>query len=145
MSRSESAAALMSAKKANCSQSVLTAFCEELGLERNLALKLAMGFGGGMGRGGLTCGAVTGAYMVIGLKQTQVTAETKEKVYRLVNDFSREFARIYGSTECKKLLGYDLSRPEEYAEVQAKGLFTTVCPRMVAGSIEILEKCLFKS
>jgi C_GCAxxG_C_C family probable redox protein len=130
----------MAAKKTNCSQAVLTAFCEELGLERNLALKLAMGFGGGMGRAGLTCGAVTGAYMVIGLKQPQVTAETKEKVYCLVRDFSREFARIHGSTECRKLLGYDLSRPEEYAEAQAKGLFTTVCPRMVAGSIEILEK-----
>jgi C_GCAxxG_C_C family probable redox protein len=140
MSRSESAAALMAAKKVNCSQGVLTAFCEELGLDRNLALKLAMGFGGGMGRGGLTCGAVTGAYMVIGLKQAQATSETKEKVYRLVHDFSREFTRIHGSIECRKLLGYDLSQPEDYAQVQAKGLFTTVCPKMVAGSIEILEK-----
>jgi C_GCAxxG_C_C family probable redox protein len=140
MSRSESAAALMAAKKVNCSQAVLTAYCEELGLDRILAMKLAMGFGGGMGRSGLICGAVTGAFMVIGLKQQQTTQETKDRVYGLVREFSREFARIHGSIECKKLLGYDVSRPEELAIVQAKGLFTTVCPQMVAGSIEILEK-----
>jgi C_GCAxxG_C_C family probable redox protein len=130
----------MAANRVNCCQGVLTTFCEELGLDRSLALKLAMGFGGGMGRGGLTCGAVTGAYMVIGLKQAQVNSETKERVYAMVRDFGQEFARIYGSTECRKLLGYDLSQPEEYAQVKAKGLFSTFCPRMVAGAIEILEK-----
>ena len=52
----------------NCSQSVLTAFCNEFGLHDEPAFRIACGFGGGMGRMAKTCGAVTGAFMVIGLK-----------------------------------------------------------------------------
>ncbi|MCX6003438.1 MAG: C-GCAxxG-C-C family protein, partial [Chloroflexi bacterium] len=51
----------------NCAQSVLSVFCEELRLDRNLALRIAMGFGVGMRRTGKTCGSVIGAYMVLGL------------------------------------------------------------------------------
>ena len=65
MLRSENARLNMVESKMNCAQSVLTAFSDELGLDRNTALRLARGFGGGMGRTGKTCGAVTGAYMVI--------------------------------------------------------------------------------
>ncbi|HSW58528.1 MAG TPA: C-GCAxxG-C-C family (seleno)protein, partial [Dehalococcoidales bacterium] len=53
----------------NCAQSVLLAFCEELGLDRATALRLTMGFGGGMGHTGGTCGAVVGAYLIFGLQQ----------------------------------------------------------------------------
>ena len=45
MTRAESAAANMIAHKMNCSQCVLTAFCEELGLDAGLARKIALGFG----------------------------------------------------------------------------------------------------
>ena len=52
----------------NCSQAVLSSFAEDFGVDKNMALKMAAGFGGGMGRTGHRCGAVTGAYMVLGLK-----------------------------------------------------------------------------
>ena len=45
----------------NCAQSVLFSFCEELGLDADTALKIACGFGAGMGRKGEVCGAVSGA------------------------------------------------------------------------------------
>jgi C_GCAxxG_C_C family probable redox protein len=51
--------------KYNCAQAVLGAFCEESGLDINIAFKLANGFGGGI-RCGETCGAVSGAVMAIG-------------------------------------------------------------------------------
>ena len=47
----------------NCSQAVFLTYCEEFGLlDRKTALKIACGLGGGMGRLGGTCGAVSGAY-----------------------------------------------------------------------------------
>ncbi len=49
----------------SCSQAILSTYGEEVGLARSLGLKLAAGFGGGMAE---TCGAVTGAFMVVGLK-----------------------------------------------------------------------------
>jgi len=51
-----------------CSQAVLCAYAEELGLAREAALRLAAPFAGGIGRMGLTCGAVTGAFLVMALK-----------------------------------------------------------------------------
>ena len=50
----------------NCSQSVLVAFAPELGLDADAALRVSAAFGGGMGRLGDTCGAVTGALMAAG-------------------------------------------------------------------------------
>jgi C_GCAxxG_C_C family probable redox protein len=143
MSRADSAAANIAAGKMNCSQSVLTAFCQELGLETGLARKLSLGFGGGMGRTGKTCGAVTGAYMVIGLKQAETKLENaqqvKERVYALVREFNRRFIEINGFTACKDLLGCDLSTPEGSAAAKEKSLFNTLCPKFVHDAVEIVE------
>jgi C_GCAxxG_C_C family probable redox protein len=140
MSRADSAAELMKAGKGNCSQSVLTAFCEELGLDRDLALKVAKGFGGGMGCAE-TCGAVTGAYMVLGLRQTPDNSpESKEKIRGMMKDFREKFIRKNGSYTCKGLLGYDSSKPEELAIIKEKGLFASLCHKFVRDAVEILEK-----
>ena len=50
----------------NCAQAVLYCFCDDLGFDKNTALKLATGFGGGMGRKEEVCGAVTGGIIVLG-------------------------------------------------------------------------------
>jgi C_GCAxxG_C_C family probable redox protein len=142
MSRADKAAENLAAEKMNCSQSVLTAYCQETGLDLNLALKVAIGFGGGMGRTGNTCGAVTGAYMVIGLKQNvtlENTTQIKTQVYQLVKDFNRKFIEKNGSLMCKELLGCDLSTPEGQAYAREKGLTRTVCPLLVRDSVDILE------
>jgi C_GCAxxG_C_C family probable redox protein len=142
MNRSETASQNIASGKMNCSQAVLTAFCEEYGLSPALARQLALGFGGGMGRTGKTCGAVTGAYMVIGLKHelnAQNGQQVKERVYALVNEFTRRFTQVNGSIVCKELLGYDLSTPEGSAAAKEKGLFTTLCPKFVKDAVEILE------
>lgn len=52
----------------NCSQAIFTAFNEDNGIREETALKMSCGFGAGCGRLGLTCGAVSGAFMVIGMK-----------------------------------------------------------------------------
>ena len=52
----------------NCAQSVLYSFCDDIHLDKNTALKMACGFGAGMGRKEEVCGAVTGGIIVIGAK-----------------------------------------------------------------------------
>ena len=83
----------------SCSQAVLYVFAEKYGLAKTTALKLADAFGSGMGGQGYTCGAVTAAYMVIGLKhgRTGVSElKKKEETRRLVKLFSEEFIKKHG-------------------------------------------------
>jgi len=141
MDRASDAHELMSAGRMNCSQAVLTAYCEQFGLERRLALKLAQGFGGGMGRMGGICGAVTGAYMVLGLAQKMWDDNPRQSLYRtyeLVREFIQRFKALHGSVICKELISYDLSTPEGLAEARNKKIFTTVCPDFVSDSVKIL-------
>jgi C_GCAxxG_C_C family probable redox protein len=144
MTRADSAYANMVGHKMNCSQCVLTAFSQEIGLDILLARKVALGFGGGMARNGKTCGAVTGSYMVLGLKQDlsnpEIANQIKEKVYAQINEFNRRFKEVHGSIECKELLGCDLSTEEGSAAANEKHLFTTLCPEFVRSAVEIVEE-----
>jgi len=128
-----------------CSQSVLGVFCEELGLDRETALKLSLAFGGGFARCGESCGAVTGALMVIGLKEgTAAGGETPQKqtTYRMSNDFIGRFKEHHGSILCRELLACDISRPEEYRRAREEERFQTICPKLVADAVAILETLL---
>ena len=81
-------------EKFNCTQAILSTYCEDFGLDKVTALKLACGLGAGMGRLGHTCGAVSGAYLVIGLKHGKYLLEdeeSKEKTYALVQEFESKF------------------------------------------------------
>ena len=129
----------------NCSQSVLSTYSKLFGLNHEVALKIAQAFGGGMARMGQTCGAVTGAFMVIGLKHGKVKAEdeeAKEKTYEIVREFVKRFKSLHGSIMCKDLLGYDLDIPEELEEVEEKQICETRCPEFVQNAVEILGKLL---
>lgn len=126
-----------------CSQAVLTAFADECGLDRKTAMRIALGFGGGMGRMALTCGAVTGAIMVIGLKKARIVGpdeESKQRTYGLVRELRRRFESRNGSILCRELLGCDVGTPEGFEQAKLKGLLVTRCPKFVADSVEILEE-----
>jgi len=128
-----------------CAPVVLSTYSEQFGLEKALALKIACGFGAGIGRMGRTCGAVTGALMVIGLKHGQVNLvdeESREKTYKLVNEFINRFTALHNSIECKDLIGYDLSDSNELKLARKNGVFTNRCPSFVYDSACILEDIL---
>ena len=128
----------------NCSQAVVVSYSEEFGVDIEVAAKMATGFGGGM-RMGETCGAVTGAFMVLGLKCGNATAEDKEAksaTYKLVKDFTKRFKERNGSVLCKELLGFNLSTPAGMEGAQEKGVFSSTCPKMVQEAVEILEEML---
>lgn len=129
----------------NCAQAVFSTYCDDLGLETEMAKRIAGGFGAGMGYIGETCGAVTGAIMLIGLKYGKVDVEdnaAKDKTYELVQEFTKRFKAINRSVKCKELLGFDLSIPEDLNTVKEKQLFSTLCPKFVRDSSEIIEELL---
>jgi C_GCAxxG_C_C family probable redox protein len=129
----------------NCAQAVFVAFAPELGLERELALRVAGGFGGGIGRMGEVCGAVTGAVLAIGLKHGKYRPEdnaAREKTYALVQEFSRQFRERHGKLLCRELLGCDVSTPEGRQAAHDSGLHDTLCPQLVRDAAEIVEQLL---
>lgn len=133
------------AKGYSCSQSVLTAFAPKIGLDEKLALKVAGGFGGGIGRLGNTCGAVSGAVMVLGLKYCPTKASDqakKDEMYQLVRNFITEFEKLHKTTVCRDLIGYDISEPEERLKASESGAFENICPKLVQDAGEILTKML---
>jgi len=119
----------------NCSQAILSAYSPRYGLSTELAQKIACGFGAGMGRLGETCGAVTGAYMLISL----IHGDDRERTYELVREFSKRFIERNGSTECRTLLNVDLMTGDmEFASKQVQN----ICPNLVKDAAEILEELL---
>jgi C_GCAxxG_C_C family probable redox protein len=129
----------------NCSQAVFSAFASNFGLNEEMALRIASGFGGGLGRCGYVCGAVSGAIMVIGLKYGFLTPkdeEAKLKVYSKVKKFIEEFLKENNSIICKDLLGEDISTEEGLKKIKEKNLFKTICPKYVEDSARILSEIL---
>ena len=131
-----------------CAQAVLTSFAKDYELSEETALRLSTGFGSGMGRMCEVCGALTGAFMVIGLKHGKVVTDgTKygrdtETSYRLVADLAKRFEARNGTIYCRELIGHDLSDPQERAKVVEMGLFNTTCGKCILDSVELLEEIL---
>lgn len=129
----------------SCSQAILSAYANQFSLDRDTALRLAGGFGGGMGRMAHTCGAVTGAFMVIGLRHSGTRAddrEAKEKTYQLVWEFTKRFEARHRSIVCRDLLGCDISIPEGFEQAKREGRIPATCPKLVHDAAEILEEIL---
>ena len=130
---------------ANCAQAVVCSFAEDLGADRAFALRLATGFGGGMGRTGATCGALTGAFMALGLAfgMTEPGDQAaKERTYAMVAEATRRFRERTGALSCRDLLGLDLGTPEGLQAAKDRGLFATQCAGYVRIGAEIVEQML---
>jgi C_GCAxxG_C_C family probable redox protein len=128
----------------SCSMAVLAAYCEQFGMDKNLAYKVSSGFGGGMHLD-QTCGAVTGAFMVLGLKYGRTRAddiEAKMKVAKLTNEFAKKFRTRHVSIRCTDLLGCNISTAKGFEEAKKKDLFKTLCPKYVKSAAEILDEML---
>lgn len=126
----------------NCSQAILRTYGPDYGLSPLDSLRVSCGFGGGMRRGD-TCGAVTGALMILGLRYgPQNTSDTSAKadVYSKVTEFCSRYESRCGSIVCRDLLGCDISTPQGMEHAKSNNLFGTVCPKMVQIAAEILEE-----
>lgn len=131
----------------NCAQSTLVAFTDELKFDRDLALGISCGFGGGMGRLQETCGAVTGAFMVLGIdtcKKHSGYKERKEVTYAAVQKFSEKFKSLHGTLVCRSLINCDLNTEEGHRYLKENNLSEIVCEKCIKDAIHIVEESIKK-
>ena len=129
----------------NCSQSIFSTYCEDFYLSADKGRKIACALGGGMGHNNETCGAVSGAIMLIGLKYGNTRFDdkkSKEKAYAVAQEFAKMFKERNGSLKCSELLGCDISTEEGNREAHEKNLFNDKCQKFVKDAAEIIEEIL---
>mgnify|MGYP001046508221 CR=1 FL=1 len=144
MNRAEKALSYYS-KGYNCAQSVVVSFTDILKIDEEVALKMSSGFGGGMGRMQETCGAATGAFMVIGYllgKYKESDEGAKENTNELIQEFAKKFTERFGSINCLGLIEYDLNTEKGRQQANRQGVFRKKCTNYVKESVELLEEIL---
>lgn len=120
-------------KHFNCCQAVACAFSEEIGVDEQILFKMGEGFGLGMGCMDGTCGALSGAIMLAGLKNSDGntdTPATKASTYQLSKELLQKFKEKTGSTVCRELKGVDT------------GKILCSCPDCICAGVEIVEDVL---
>jgi C_GCAxxG_C_C family probable redox protein len=129
----------------NCAQAIISTYGPVLGLPKDKALKLATGLGAGLNYKGRTCGAVMGAYMRLSLRygvDNPDNTEGKALVRKYIDEFITEFENLYGSTECKNILGADVSNEEDLKRLRDEDIFRKYCSVVVEKAAEILDRML---
>lgn len=90
-----------------CCQSVVCAFADLYGLDGEMALRVSAGFGGGVGRLRMMCGACSALVILAGLERGQTRGEDREgkaACYQLVRQLLKTFRQRNGSINCAELL-----------------------------------------
>jgi len=132
----------------NCAQSVFVAFCDETGLDINTALKISSSFGGGMGRLREVCGAVTGMFMVVGMKYGYTNPSDKKakaKHYELVQDLAKQFEKENGAIICRELLDLSVKNDNPVPDDRNKNYYKKrPCAKLVEEAARILDEYILK-
>lgn len=129
----------------NCAQSVVSAFAEEMGISQDTFLRLSSCFGGGM-RIGATCGALSGALMILGLAKgfSKFSAEAKSDIETQTLDFINLWISRFEKTDCREILGLDVTDPLQRERGKQEGIFKLHCPHCISGAVELLESILYQ-
>ena len=131
----------------NCAQAVFCTFCEDFGIDVETGLKLSSSFGGGMGKLREVCGAVSGMFMVAGLKYGYTSNDNsleKAEHYKLIQNLAEKFKQKFGTIICREILKIDSDgyipseRTQEYYE-------TRPCEECIATAAKITAELLQKS
>lgn len=124
----------------NCAQSVLLTLHEHIQPDGKTELvpKIATGFGGGIGRCGSVCGALTGSIMAVGIKYgtNEVGVEKRANAYAKARALYKLFEEQHGTVFCRDLIKYDLSNSEQAAKARQEGAFERVCTKLVRAAVE---------
>lgn len=126
----------------NCSQSVFCAYADEYDIPLQQAAKISSSFGGGMGHLGETCGALTGAFMALGLGYGNgevVDKATKERHYQAIKELGEAFKAAKGSTRCDDLLATNQQR----ATIVVDGVTVKACEHLVRQAVRLVEEYRF--
>ncbi len=144
MTKAEDAVALFQ-QGFNCTQSILSVFAPDVGLDQDMARRISQGFGSGMGRTDNICGSLSAAIMVIGLRYGGIRTydfAQKEKTYAAVGEFLHEFKARYGSIACTDLLGYNLSDLHQFADAKTNDVARERCPTFIRTAVELVQTLL---
>jgi len=128
-------AAQLHLKGYNCAQAVLIVLYEHMYPEgrSDVIPKVATGLGGGIGRCGNVCGALTGAVLAVGLKYgaNEINPDAKALSYAKTQMLFRKFGMRYGSVNCRSLIKHDLSTTEGFAKAKEEKAFENVCAHLI--------------
>lgn len=130
----------------NCSQSVVGAFCEELGMDFDTAIKLVSPLGGGMGRLREVCGAVSGMFLLTGIVFGYTepnNLEVKGKLYERVQELAKRFKAKRSTIICRELLeGVETSDSPEPSERTEEYYLKRPCLKIIEDAAQIFEDYL---
>jgi C_GCAxxG_C_C family probable redox protein len=130
----------------NCAQAVLYAFCDDLRLDKDLALRMACGFGAGMARRQEVCGAISGGILAIGLRHGRGEGQERtvtEETYGRVRELMSRFESRHGTCLCRGLLnGCDISTPEGRQHFNDHDLLNRTCKGCVRTVVETVDELI---
>lgn len=131
----------------HCSQAVLEAWAPECRLDPIQARRIATPLAGGSGLGG-ECGALTGAFLVIGAKWGVSRADDTEgflSAISKVKDLADRFRSLHGAVNCRELLGLDVFSEEGFREFQEEDMKLNRCVQYVEDTMNLLEQIMGES
>ena len=118
----------------NCAQAVACTYCDLVGVDEETMFKMTEALGLGMGGMEGTCGAITGACVLAGMKNSTGNLEkpnSKGASYKLSRHIVEEFKNQNGATQCRDLKGVDT------------GKVLRACPDCIRDAARIAESVLF--
>lgn len=130
----------------NCAQATFGAYADQLGLDKETAMRLASSFGGGMGKMREVCGAVTGALLAYGMLKgysdpKDLTAKSEH--YRMIQNFMKSFQEENGSYLCRDLLNGCASDHDHRPEARSEAYYRKrPCVDCVGSAVRLLDAML---
>ena len=122
----------------NCSQAVALAFADIYDLDQSMAARMALPFGGGIGRMRETCGAACGMFLLTGLeKKTFNPKEASNKMdnYKIVQKLAAKFKETNGALTCSELL--DMRKNKDLQTIRV-----ATCDKIVENTARIFAEYL---
>ena len=133
----------------NCAQSVFAAFCEDMDIDFETAVKLSSSFGGGMGRLREVCGAVSGMFAIAGMKYGYTDpkdSKAKAAHYKLIQELAAQFKAENRSIICRELLGLDTGSESPVPEPRTDGYYKgRPCAELVGCAARLMEALINKT
>lgn len=126
----------------NCSQAVVGAFAGDIGLDGRTAMKISAGFGGGVGRTGEICGALSGAAIVAGMLYGATEgrdAESKAHTYEEIQRVLKAFKDKNGFVTCR-----ELKNPPETDGNEKTVYKRRPCAQLVEDAVLLCERFMFE-
>lgn len=128
----------------NCTQAVVGAFAEEVGIEKKQLFNIASSFGGGMGRLREVCGSVSGMFFVAGALygyHDPKDLQAKKEHYARIQELAAQFQKLYGSIVCRQLLGAAGKDTEPAPSARTQEYYKKrPCVEMVGTAARLMEE-----